>query len=1186
MLHLFHKIMHAMIILLILSPSMVCIYAQTNLIGLQNEVRFDEKTKLPAALYNVNSRQYSGTPEEVAREYLLENKLLFKLKDNLDDLKITEVKDSPAGRHVGFIQNYKGIPVMRSEIVVSINRQNRISMVVNGYKPNISINTIPSIVKNQAILLAKQAIGAVNSKEVSPSKAELMVYEDSVNTFHLVWKFFIFPLEQGGEWLVVVDAHNGEILEKFNALFDYVNGKGRVFDPDPGTYLNDATLTDQNDADYAAIQPAYKDNVTLNDLNDSTIYGLYYVRGRYAWSMDVRLPYDAVSTAVHPDSFRYKRNQNGFEEVNVYYFVDKQRRYIGSLGFNPTWKYLGSGSQTMAFDARGYDPWAGERNAVYYPVEEYMIFGVPASYVDAGEDQSVILHEYGHAFHDALMYGGTDAASSGSDTRGISEGLAEYLGISYRRTTQSNPFRPNHRSIWFYPTAGESILSASSAKYPAPPNGNWGSSPYEKMNVWASTMMEIEYNTATDPSAGVRLGRDMTTTLLLTSLNYVTSSSNAIDNVNAIFQADRDIYNGSHLSTLATVFYNRGFFYNNEVSGTIASNTTWSGNKYVTGNVTVNSGVTLTISQNTFLFFASGTSLTVNGTLTANGTSVNHITFDRSGTTGTWGSIKFDGTGASSSILNNVEVFNSTNIQILNDANIIVENSKIQDCTQGIYIYNSSPQILNNQILNPSQHGIYIDASGKTPLILNNTITKTSANLNYKHQEGIILYNGTIGYIAHNSISGFDHGIYVGGGSNAYFTNYSWQNYYLNNRFTGNRYGIMVGWGGYLNAGSGTNYCWNNSISSNDYYNIYVYRSSTAWAQNNYWGSGDPKQYVDGAPSFLKTLPALSSDPWGYQNAVKAFTPTDAVIAEAQLITTSAKSVPAISDLSKSKVLSPQTQAAELNNDLGAEKDEDELMKGILLEQEGKIDEAIEQLKKVVKDKKYGLYAITELAGIKARYGKENIQPYFEDLLKDPNTGNKSRIKKSLAVFYLSKDEDDRATAIFDELKDDKRSKKDNFEGLYEKFNFMLHKKKDVVSAKNLLTELKNKFADDEEAMMHIATSDMLISESNNFALGKKQNVNESSIETEVPKEYELSNNYPNPFNPVTTINYQLPKSGNVMLKIFDILGNEVKTLVNEQKEMGKYTVQFDASSLASGMYVYQLRVNDYTSTKKMLLLK
>ena len=89
-----------------------------------------------------------------------------------------------------------------------------------------------------------------------------------------------------------------------------------------------------------------------------------------------------------------------------------------------------------------------------------------------------------------------------------------------------------------------------------------------------------------------------------------------------------------------------------------------------------------------------------------------------------------------------------------------------------------------------------------------------------------------------------------------------------------------------------------------------------------------------------------------------------------------------------------------------------------------------------------------------------------------------------------------------------------------------------------------------------------------------------------IPSAYLLEQNYPNPFNPATTINYQLPKSGSVTLKIYDMLGKEVMTLVNEQKEMGRYTVQFDASSLSSGMYVYQLRANDYTSTKKMLLLK
>ncbi|MDY0082689.1 MAG: T9SS type A sorting domain-containing protein [Ignavibacteriaceae bacterium] len=86
--------------------------------------------------------------------------------------------------------------------------------------------------------------------------------------------------------------------------------------------------------------------------------------------------------------------------------------------------------------------------------------------------------------------------------------------------------------------------------------------------------------------------------------------------------------------------------------------------------------------------------------------------------------------------------------------------------------------------------------------------------------------------------------------------------------------------------------------------------------------------------------------------------------------------------------------------------------------------------------------------------------------------------------------------------------------------------------------------------------------------------------------EYDLAQNYPNPFNPSTTIKYQLPKDGIVTLKVYDILGSEVATLVNEQKTAGRYEVSFDASKLASGVYIYKLQSGEYVSSKKMMLLK
>lgn len=94
-----------------------------------------------------------------------------------------------------------------------------------------------------------------------------------------------------------------------------------------------------------------------------------------------------------------------------------------------------------------------------------------------------------------------------------------------------------------------------------------------------------------------------------------------------------------------------------------------------------------------------------------------------------------------------------------------------------------------------------------------------------------------------------------------------------------------------------------------------------------------------------------------------------------------------------------------------------------------------------------------------------------------------------------------------------------------------------------------------------------------------------------IPEAFEV-NNYPNPFNPSTTINYQLPENGFVTLKVFDILGREVATLVNENKPAGYYTVKFDAShsersrGITSGVYIYTIRVNEITQSKKMLLAK
>jgi hypothetical protein len=89
-----------------------------------------------------------------------------------------------------------------------------------------------------------------------------------------------------------------------------------------------------------------------------------------------------------------------------------------------------------------------------------------------------------------------------------------------------------------------------------------------------------------------------------------------------------------------------------------------------------------------------------------------------------------------------------------------------------------------------------------------------------------------------------------------------------------------------------------------------------------------------------------------------------------------------------------------------------------------------------------------------------------------------------------------------------------------------------------------------------------------------------------IPEKYELSQNYPNPFNPTTKISYSIPKAGIVTMKIFDVTGREVASLVNELMQPGAYTVDFNASAFASGVYFYRLEAQDFIDTKRMVLLK
>ena len=97
---------------------------------------------------------------------------------------------------------------------------------------------------------------------------------------------------------------------------------------------------------------------------------------------------------------------------------------------------------------------------------------------------------------------------------------------------------------------------------------------------------------------------------------------------------------------------------------------------------------------------------------------------------------------------------------------------------------------------------------------------------------------------------------------------------------------------------------------------------------------------------------------------------------------------------------------------------------------------------------------------------------------------------------------------------------------------------------------------------------------------------NSVEVEVSTPSVYELAQNYPNPFNPSTSIKFNIPEAGNVKLIVYNLLGQEVNTLVNEFKSAGSYTINFDATNLTSGVYLYKIEANGFVQTRKMMLIK
>ncbi len=642
-------------------------------------------------------------------------------------------------------------------------------------------------------------------------------------------------------------------------------------------------------------------------------------------------------------------------------------------------------------------------------------------------------------------------------------------------------------------------------------------------------------------------------------------------------------------------FNEHGSSYSNAINvitapSTISSNTLWNGVVYVNNNVTVNSNAQLTISSNSKVIFNSGHSfnLTVNGQLRA-GSSIGSILFTSNSSNpvvNDWGNIFLIGSGSSGSFIKYSNIQYGNGMQVINVPDFEISNCNFLNNYISIYCNGSTGSILNNYLSSNSiGHSIQLNLS--TVTCNKNKIKKIDSGAKRGH--GILFGGGSHGTAWQNDIYNVDWGIgsIWSSSVDCYNSNYNNEpNDERNNRITDCNYGVRIYNNSYPILGRPISAYGYSTIKNNTVdvsLNTDNITTSNLEAYEIYWNNGDyPHAIIQkGNGSNIIYNPQSTSDQW--QNI-----PFPKIQSQPNVKNNNAiASIDANNNIGK---------ASNINIESSSVEDFDSLYIGIDLRHQKKLIEAkdyfISYLSKHPEDQR----AYTELYNCEDKQTIKEILTLFKTLPKQASK------EQGLLLSYLYQKEGDIQSAkkinnaLIKKYPNTPLSVRANIENIYillyseNNLNDAVDIFKDVLKEAQLSTstELTDaEYAIESYARIHekpITDFDAL-----KKALSNAINQNE---------EFSLLGNYPNPFNPSTTISYNLPRTSNVEIIIYDILGNKVKSFNISSQNAGKQHVVWNGTNsnsqqVASGIYLYHFKAmplegkNEiFEKTAKLLLLK
>ena len=585
------------------------------------------------------------------------------------------------------------------------------------------------------------------------------------------------------------------------------------------------------------------------------------------------------------------------------------------------------------------------------------------------------------------------------------------------------------------------------------------------------------------------------------------------------------------------------------------------GNLVIEGDLTINqdiiinSGGSIVVNPGATLKFATGKSLINNGTMYAIGTSNQPITFtSQTGTSpNSWGSIKLNGSGASGSQMRYANVYYGTRVEIINSSNIIIQDCNITNTYDGIKFTGTSGStgsVYGNNITTSSAgHGIIIE-NGSTVTCERNVVTKTTTN---RSGVGILFGGGGSGTILQNEISGWDWGVGAIWGSSPEFRNNPPTVQSKNNLISNCNYGVRAYNSSWPVIGTSSNGYGYNSINiAYNTINVYFTSGGILWALTNYWGGIPiPSMFYLGSGCSIETGGYLLSDPWEEEK-----------IAGNSVIT-----------------------------------DKESILYGIDLRNQNKIIEAKDFFISYINKHPEEQAAYVELYKCYSKETAYDLIKYFNALPLKAAPEN----KLLLSYLYLKQDNVQMSkktnNTIIKENPNTALSNSAKLSNVY----IALYNDNDLVSAISLFNDVLSK--SDLSTSIELSLTQQAIESYSNTYNGSDDKLilpkeNKTISSTELPKKYDLFSNYPNPFNPSTTISYALPVESDIKITIYDLTGSIVKSFILNTQSAGYKNVLWDGKnnygeSVSSGVYIYTIKAvslegdgRSFTKSSKLVLMK